>query len=145
LRWENRGPAVDAQWIRVRSGSCTTACADDDVYRVRAYETTGSLPRFVASATQSTVVILQNRGASSISGHVDFWGPTGAVLGTHAFSLAPAASLTLDVAGVAGVAGQSGSATVTHDGGYGEIVGKAVALEPATGFAFDTPLAIRPR
>jgi len=46
---------------------------------------------------------------------------------------------------VPGVAGQSGSATVTHDGGYGDLVGKSVALEPATGFAFDTTLVLRPR
>ena len=62
MRWENRGAAVDTQWIRVRSGGCTTGCGADDLYRIRAYETTGSLPRFAASATQLTVVILQNRG-----------------------------------------------------------------------------------
>jgi hypothetical protein len=30
--------------------------------------------------------------------------------------------------------------TVLHDGAYGALVGKSVALEPATGFSFDTPL-----
>jgi hypothetical protein len=145
LRWENRGAAVDTQWIRVRSGGCTTGCGADDVYRVRAYETTGSLPRFVATASQSTIVILQNRGKAAVSGHVDFWGQTGAALGARAFTIDPGASLVFDAASVAGVAGQSGSATVTHDGGYGDLVGKAVALEPATGFAFDTPLQLRSR
>jgi choice-of-anchor B domain-containing protein len=145
LRWENRGAASDTEWIRVRSGGCTTACGADDTYRVRAYETTVSLPRFAATATQATVVILQSRGATPITGHVDFWGPTGAALGTRAFALAPAASVAFDAATVAGVAGQSGSATVTYDGGYGDLVGKAVALEPATGFTFDTPLQVRPR
>jgi len=145
MRWENRSGAVDTQWIRVRSGGCTTGCGADDLYRIRAYETTGSLPRFVASATQSTIVILQNRGTQTITGNVDFWGPAGTALGTRAFTLAPAASLAFDAAGVPGVAGQSGSATVTHDGGYGDLVGKSVALEPATGFAFDTTLVLRPR
>lgn len=145
MRWENRGSAVDTQWIRVRSGGCTTQCGPDDLYRIRAYETTGSLPRFVASASQATVVILQNRGTQTITGHVDFWGATGTALGTRAFTLAPTASLAFDAGTVAGVAGQSGSATVTHDGGHGDLVGKAVALEPATGFAFDTPLALRSR
>jgi choice-of-anchor B domain-containing protein len=145
MRWENRGGAVDTQWIRVRSGGCTTGCGADDLYRIRAYETTGSLPRFVASATQTTIVILQNRGTQTITGHVDFWGPAGAALGTRAFTLSPAASVTFDAASVAGVPGQSGSATVAHDGGYGDLVGKAVALEPATGFAFDTALVMRSR
>jgi hypothetical protein len=35
--------------------------------------------------------------------------------------------------------------TVTHDGRYGSLVGKAVAIEPSSGFSFDTPLTIRPR
>jgi hypothetical protein len=35
--------------------------------------------------------------------------------------------------------------TVAHDGAYGALAGKAVALEPATGFTFDTPLVPRPR
>jgi hypothetical protein len=38
----------------------------------------------------------------------------------------------------------SGSITLSHDGRYGELAGKAIALEPATGFSFDTPLLHRP-
>jgi hypothetical protein len=41
--------------------------------------------------------------------------------------------------------GQRGSITVSHDGGYGALTGKAVALESATGFSFDSPMAPRPR
>jgi hypothetical protein len=44
-----------------------------------------------------------------------------------------------------GVPSGSGSLTVAHDAPYGALAGKAVALEPATGFAFDTPLEPRPR
>ena len=35
--------------------------------------------------------------------------------------------------------------TVAHDAPYGRLVGKAVAIEPSTGFAFDTPVEPRPR
>ena len=35
--------------------------------------------------------------------------------------------------------------TVTHDGGYGVLVGKAVSLEPGTGFTFDTLMLPRAR
>jgi len=35
--------------------------------------------------------------------------------------------------------------TVTHDGGYGGLVGKAVSLEPGTGFTFDTLMLPRAR
>ena len=43
------------------------------------------------------------------------------------------------------LAGQSGSITVVHDGKFGALSGKAIGLEPATGFTFDTPLLPRPR
>ena len=45
---------------------------------------------------------------------------------------------------VSGVAGQSGSITISYRGGYGSLSGKAVALEPATGFAFDSPMLVKP-
>ena len=60
--------------------------------------------------------------------------------------MTPAASLVFDAAARRRAwRAQSGSATVSHDGGYGDVMGKAVALEPATGFAFDTPLMVRSR
>ena len=37
------------------------------------------------------------------------------------------------------------SAAITHLGGYGALTGKAVALEPATGFTFDTEVHPLPR
>jgi hypothetical protein len=39
----------------------------------------------------------------------------------------------------------SGTITVAHDGRYGDRAGKAVSLEPATGFSFDTLLEPRPK
>jgi hypothetical protein len=46
---------------------------------------------------------------------------------------------------VAGVAGQGGAITVSHDGRYGDLSGKTVALEPSTGFSFDSPMLPVPR
>jgi hypothetical protein len=43
------------------------------------------------------------------------------------------------------LAGRSGSVTLTHDGPYAGLSGKVVALEPATGYSFDTALLPRPR
>jgi hypothetical protein len=40
--------------------------------------------------------------------------------------------------------GQSGTITVAHDGRYGDLAGKGVALEPSTGFSFDSPMVPRP-
>ena len=45
MRWENMSAVpVANQLVSVRSGGCTTDCGADDVYRLRAYETTASIP-----------------------------------------------------------------------------------------------------
>ncbi|MET0552978.1 MAG: Calx-beta domain-containing protein [Vicinamibacteria bacterium] len=145
LRWENTAAAaVVNQQVRVRSGGCGTDCGPDDVYRVRARETTASVARFNNAAGQGTVLVLQNTTARAASGHAYFWSASGAPLGVHAFALAPRATAVVNTATVAGVAGQTGSITVAHDAGYGGIAGKAVAVDPASGASFDTPLGVRP-
>ena len=50
----------------------------------------------------------------------------------------------MNTATVPGVAGQAGTITIAHDGGYGNLAVKSVALEPATGFSFDTPGLYKP-
>jgi hypothetical protein len=47
---------------------------------------------------------------------------------------------TLATSGIAALTGQSGGASISHSGPYGALVGKAAALEPATGFTFDTAM-----
>jgi len=56
------------------------------------------------------------------------------------FSLNPKATLVLNTATVPGANGVSGAITVAHDGRYGDLAGKTVALEPATGLSFDSEL-----
>jgi len=46
---------------------------------------------------------------------------------------------------VPGVSGNSGTVTVSHNGRYGDLAGKVVALEPSTGFSFDSPAILRAR
>ena len=46
---------------------------------------------------------------------------------------------------VPGLAGQSGSITLAHNGPYGALTGKSVAVEPASGYSFDSPLLPRSR
>jgi hypothetical protein len=138
LRWANLTTAqIDDETVRVQSGGCTTNCGVDDVYRIRAYETTYSVPRFNNSATQVTVLLLQNPANYTISGTVFFWSNAGAPAGTSTFTLTSKAVLVLNTSAIA--PGASGSLTIAHDGRYGDLSGKTVALEPATGFSFDTP------
>jgi reprolysin-like metallo-peptidase family M12B/Calx-beta domain-containing protein len=146
LRWENSTSSdVLDQSVRVTSGDCTTNCGPDDTYRVRAWETTLAIPRFNNSGTQVTVLLLQNPTDGPITGNIYFWDATGAQVGTQPFSLAAKNLLVLNTATVAGANGVSGSLSVSHDGRYGELAAKSVALEPATGFSFDSPGIVRAR
>lgn len=142
LRWQNGATAVEDQFVRVRSGSCVK-CKKDAAYRIRAFETTYRLPRFNNTGTQVTVLVVQNPTDAAITGNVHFWNAGGALLATHSFALQPKALLNLQTQTV--VPDSSGSATISHDGRYGDLAGKAIALEPATGFAFDTNLEARPK
>jgi hypothetical protein len=144
LRWRNAGSnAVLDQTIRVKSAQCGTDCGPDDVYRIRAYETTCSVPRFNNAGSQVTVLVLHNPTSDPISGDVYFGVSSGAQVASYPFTLYPRATLVLNTATVPGASGVSGAITVAHDGRYGDLSGKTVALEPATGFSFDS--ALEPR
>jgi hypothetical protein len=145
LRFENRGGAVTDERIRVQSRGCVTDCDAGDAFRIRLYETTLQGARFNNSATQVTVAVLQNASELGVGGHMDFWSAGGALLHSEPFALAPKGTLALNTSTLAGLQGQGGSMTISHDGPYGALMGKAVAVEPATGFTFDTALEPRRR
>jgi uncharacterized repeat protein (TIGR01451 family) len=146
LRFRNdTAAAVDDQLVRVSSPPCGSACGPDDGYRLRAWDTTASIPRFNNSATQITVVLLQNSGSAALQGRVYFWSASGTLVHQEPLGLAARASLAVNTSAIAALQGQSGSITIAHDGPYGVLTGKAVALEPATGFTFDSMLDPRPR
>lgn len=140
LRW---GHAYPGQHVRVRSAACGSACGEDDVYRLRAYETTLFAPRFNQNGGQTSVIVLQNRSTATVSGYAYFFEPGGTTNFAQGFQLAPRGTAVLD--GTSFLKGFSGSLVVTHDAPYGGLAGKVVALEPSTGFSFDTPLTPKPR
>lgn len=142
LRWQNGATATDDQFVRVRSGSCMK-CKKDAAYRIRAFETTYRVPRFNNTGTQITVLVVQNPTDATVAGNVYFWNASGTLLATQPFTIQAKALLNLQTQTV--VPDVSGSATVSHDGRYGDLAGKALALEPATGFSFDTPMEPRPK
>jgi hypothetical protein len=146
LRWENPlGSTVNNQHIRVRGPGCGVGCDATAVYRIRLYDTTASLARFNNSGTQTTLLLLQNLSDAPIAGDIRFWSPTGGLLSSQSLGLASHAVQVLNTSTVPRLGGQSGTITIGHDGSYGALAGKAVAVEPATGFTFDTPLESKPR
>ena len=126
------------------SAGCTTGCDAADVYRLSARETTGFIPRFNNSGTQITVLVLQNQGNDAVDVDVRFWSGAGGPLGgPSVVTLALRQTYVLNTSTLA--PGSSGSITVANTGRCGQLTGKAVAVEPATGFTFDTAMTPRPR
>ena len=146
LRWQNPLAApVPGEHIRVTSAACGSGCAADDTYRLRFYETTLSAPRFNNTSGQGTVLQIQNTTSGSVNGRVFFWASNGTLIASTPFTLTAHASIAMNTLAMGVLAGQAGSLTVSHNAGYGGITGKSVALDPATGASFDTPLVSRPR
>ena len=122
LRWENdTSGVIPDEYVRVRSAGCTTTCGPESVYRIRAWDTTLVCPRFNNSATQVTILILQNTSAVAVSGHVQLWDGAGALVAEPAFNLGARGAFVLNTSTVA--AGASGSLTLSHDGrGEGRVL-----------------------
>ena len=72
--------AVTAEHLRVAGAACGGACGPDDVYRLRAYETTASVPRFNNAGGQGSVLVLQNTGVAAVTGTAYFWSADGLLL-----------------------------------------------------------------
>jgi hypothetical protein len=146
LRWQNpAAAAISAEHLRVAGAACGAGCGADDVYRLRAYETTATVPRFNNANGQGSVLILQNTGGTAVTGTAYFWRADGQLLAESPLTLGPRGSLASNLTALPGLAGQSGTVTIASNAAYGALAGKVVALEPATGFSFDSPLAYRPR
>jgi hypothetical protein len=136
------GTVNDDRWVRVTAATdCGGVCFDIDEYHIFSRETTYYAPRFNNSATQISILILQNTRETSVSGNIYFWSAAGALLNTTPLSLTANQTLVLNTSTV--VPGASGSVTIANNSTYGSLAGKIVALEPATGFTFDT--AVSPR
>jgi hypothetical protein len=134
-----------SQFIRVQPSvnGCNISCTSDAVYRITLRETTIFAPRFNNSGTQVTVVMLQNTHNGTINYAVRFYSTAGALLTSATGNIAARSAVVLSTASIPALAGLSGTMTVDHSAPYGALIGKSVALEPSTGFSFDTPFSPR--
>jgi hypothetical protein len=140
LRWSNTtSTTVTDQLIKVSGGFCGTTCNANDGYSIHVRETTVNLARFNAAGTQATILLTQNTTERTVNATFFYWNAAGTLLQTGTLSLASKGLNVFNVATFPALAGQSGHITVVHDGGYGGLNIKSVALEPSTGFSFDTP------
>jgi hypothetical protein len=136
------GTVQDARWVRVTAATdCGGACLPIDEYHIGMRETTYYLPRFNNSASQVSVLILQNPRDATVSGNLYFWSGTGTLLNSTPITLNAKTTSVINTSTI--VPGASGSVTLSHNSTYGALAGKIVALEPATGFTFDTLMVPR--
>jgi len=146
LRW--LGTANQQEFIRV-AGLDAFPTSANDRYDVEFFDTTYFGPRFNQAAGQVTVLLIQNGNKdivpTSITGNIHFYNAAGTLLATVPLSVPADGIQVVSTAGIPALAGQSGAVTIAHTGGYGALAGKAVALDPATGFSFDTPFQAIPR
>jgi hypothetical protein len=145
LRWANTSTSgVADERVLVSTSACGSTCSGDDQYHIRMRDTTIGVPRFNVTGTQSTIVLTQNASDRPISAHFAFWGATGALVHQLSVSIGARALHVLNLATIPSLVGKSGHLTIANDGRYGSLNVKAVALEPATGFTFDTLGAYKP-
>ena len=146
VTFQNNNPSAnDNQQVRVSSPFCNPCGITDSIYTIRLFDTTYNIPRFNNSATQITVMILQNSLGASVDADAHFFDSAGTLLASAPVSIAAHGTAVVNTSAIAGLAGQSGAIIVTSTGGYAALSGKAVALEPGTGFTFDTMMTPRPQ
>jgi hypothetical protein len=143
LRWQNATSTTETNWIRVSGAACTTACTSNDQYRIRFYDTTYGIPRFNNGGSQVTVLNVASIVPFSCSATFHFFNTAGTFLGSTTNTFSARELFVLNTSTLAFATGQNGSIIVSHTCGYGGLAGKAVALEAATGFTFDTQLVPR--
>jgi hypothetical protein len=143
LTWLRGAGLPQTNFVRVQGAACGAACDQTDTYRARYYDTTYTIPRFNNSGTQSTVLLVQNATDRSCTVTFFFLNAAGVLSATaSAGTVSPYRLVVLPTSTVA--PNLSGSVRIAHTCGYGGLSGKAVSVEPSTGFAFDTLMQHRP-
>jgi hypothetical protein len=122
-----------------------TALLTHGWYTLDFVETTVFVPRWNNSASQLTILLLQNAGDADITGTIRFLGAAGNLVHSQPFNMPYGGGVVINTSTIPPLQGLSGVAQIAHNGGYGAVLGKAVAVEPATGFTFDTPVSVLPR
>ncbi len=147
IAWQNSTATTSNEYLRVSTPACGTSCSSSDQYHVRSYETTITVPRYNNTSGQLTVLICQNPTGYTINGNAFLWNEASALVTSFAMNFGARDVDTFNLATVNANAANNtrGAIVITHDGRFGDLVCKSVALEAATGFSFDSPGVTKPR
>jgi hypothetical protein len=140
LRWETADMSGFQFLNRLKVKGPTVGSASTQ-YTIAFRDTTLFCPRYNNTSSQTSVLLVQAapEGANSCVFTARFINEAGSVIATQAGTLGESELRVIATSSVPGVANTKGSARVTHTCGLNRIKAKLVALEPATGFSFDTP------
>lgn len=133
IRWA--GDASTSYRIRVKGNTNSTANAK---YSIVYSETTLYCSRFNQSGTQASVVIIQNTTNSTCNMFISFLAENGSFIGGQNASALGAGMVVLPAASVTNVPGTKGSVQILPTCSPSALKAKVVAVEPATGFSFDS-------
>lgn len=138
MAWEN-GVTPLASFLRIADGNgCGATCGANSQYRVRLYDTTFTVPRFNNANSQVTVLLAQNTGGGTPNWTAIYRNGAGNILKVVPSQFTPYQLAVVNLATIPELQNQAGAITVTSTTGLGGMAVKSVALEPATGFSFDT-------
>lgn len=143
VRWT--ATSAQSDYIRVTGHIGANPPTANDQYTIEFFDTTQFITRFNNSGTQITVLFIQNTTRATVTGSIYFYAAGGGLTHTEPLNVAVQGLQVVNTTAIGALAGASGSVAIAHNGGYGALNGKAVALEPATGFSFDSPLVVLPR
>jgi hypothetical protein len=134
MRWN---PTVtEYQRIRIKGLSSTGAGSE---YTISFSMSALFCPRYNNSGSQISVLIVQNTTTGSCAYNADFFDEAGNYLDSATPPTVPPMGTSVVPAGsVPAVVGTKGSVRINHSCSPSAIKSKIVALEPATGFSFDT-------
>lgn len=148
MLWQNTTGATENGYIQVNGDQtgCFQACTANAQYRIRLLDTTYSVPRFNNANGQVTILLVQNStGNPFLDWTANYWSVAGALLKQVPGVIGSYGTAVVNLSTIPELQNQTGAITITHGGGYGGLSVKSVALEPATGFSFDTPGTYRAR
>lgn len=134
LRWI--APSTGYNLVRVRGQPGASAASQ---YTIVAQASTYYCSRFNNAGTQISVMILQNTSTFACTYVATFQDEAGNALATDTTPLPGNATKVLALSSLPALVGAKGSVRIAHTCNARVFKGKVVALEPATGFSFDTP------
>jgi hypothetical protein len=115
------------------------------VYTLRSWDTTYRVPRWNAANGQTTILVVTSLIQANVAARILFFGEDGTLVTTVEALFVRNRPLVYSSASNFALTGKSGFALIAHNGGYGALTGKAVSVDPATGFTFDTALETIPQ